>query len=202
MNAIQGLKTLMSDIANAKDSLELKFSLTKTQLQKELDQRKKIIKLQEEDIIKRLVEKTAKNTEKGLKLTHSDRRLNLNGGSITRYPSVSLKLKNREVVGMENRQRQNLGNGQGQYLDNTQGQNMGNGDEEQRKANAEEALAQSVQQQQKSIGQILEALKGLNTFKQEVKQQLGNIKQTISPLAGSTGQTWRLLYALKKISSD
>ena len=193
MEAIQGLKTLMSDIANAKDSLELKFSLTKTKPQKELDQRKKISKLQEENIIKRLVEKTAKDTEKGLTLTEHDRRLRLKGQSIMRYPSVSLKLKNREVVGMENRQGQNLGNGQGQNLDNTEGQSFGNGNEGQRKENAEEALAQSVQQQQKSIGQILEALKGLNSFKQEVKQQLGNIKQTISPLTGSKGYIWCFL---------
>lgn len=41
----------------------------------------------------------------------------------------------------------------------------------------------SVQQQQQSIGKILEALQSLNSFKQEVKDQIGNINKKIAPIS-------------------
>ena len=154
------MKSLLSDIDTTENNLEINFSLTKQELEKELDQRKKIVRLQKEHILKRLINRTTNEVNGSVKLVNeSDRRLK----NIAR---VQIK-------------RRNVNPPAPQVVPNPPSNQSAIKDQQ------TTLLMNTVTQQQQSISAILNALKGLNSFKSSVQSQLGSMSDSLKKRYGN-----------------
>ena len=159
------MKTLLTGIDTTQDDLEIKFGLTKQELEKEIDIRKDIVKIQKEKILKHLISKTVDGV-KNEELLHEkkrDRLLNIR--------SVQLHLPSKNDRSLVSQQ---------QSTENTQAQ--------QTKSNGQtvdpKILMKSVESQQQSIQKIMDALQSLASFKQDVQKEIGSIAKDIGKIKG------------------
>jgi hypothetical protein len=149
------MKSLLGNIDTAEDDLQIKFSLTKEELQKEINLRKEIVKLQKESILKHLISKTVSGVQEE-ELLHDKKKERL-----LRIPTVTLSYKHpRKLVAPQPAATK------------------------QPDSDESKELLKSVESQQQSIQSIMNALKGLADFKQTVQQEIGSIAKDISNIKG------------------
>ena len=153
------MKSLLENIDTAQDDLQIKFSLTKGELQKEINLRKDIVKLQKENILKHLINKTVDGVHQE-EMLHEKKK-----DRLLRVASVKINLKKPQQRSLVN-------------------QAQADPKLSQDKAVETEALLKNVESQQKSIQSIMDALKGLADFKQNVQQEIGSIANDISKMKG------------------
>ena len=149
------MKSLLGDIDTAEDDLQIKFSLTKEQLQKEINLRKEIVKLQKESILKHLISKTVSGVQEE-EMLHDKKKERL-----LHVPTVTLSYKHPRAL----KEPQPAVSKQPSTQESKE-------------------LLKSVESQQESIQKIMEALKSLADFKQNVQQEIGSIANDITNMKG------------------
>ena len=158
------MKTLMGNIDSVQDELGMKFSLVKGELEKEISLRKDIVKLQKENILKHLVSKTVENVHEEELLKDKKKR-----DRMLHVSTISLNLKKR------NNQEMNVD--VSPIMQQQEAPTKADFD-------MSRQLLESVKAQQNSINNIMGALKGLASFKNNVQQEISSIANQISDLKG------------------
>jgi hypothetical protein len=173
------LDAFIGKIDDIESDLDIKFSLTKSELDKELTLKNEIITTAKENLVKKLVEKNneelkEEDLKKAKKRKLMSRKLHIKSVSVDfpkeRSMTYGMKSGNLEVKTIE---KKNKNEESKDSIDNIDDQKS-----------STESLLDSLNVQAKNINNIMKALKGLSDFKEDVKQQIGSISQNISKIKG------------------
>ena len=158
------MKSLLGNIDTAEDDLQIKFGLTKQELEKEIDLRKNIVKIQKEKILKHLISKTVDGVKEE-ELLHDRKR-----DRLLHVKSVEINLPQREQRTL--------------VTENTPQQAQPQQTNSNSQAVDPKVLMKNVESQQESIQKIMNALQSLASFKQDVQKEIGSIASDISKIKG------------------